>query len=223
MNSKGLHVDPQPVQQVISRPDVDIRLATAEDRDALSRVCLLTGNAGHDATAIEDDPSLLGLIYAVPYQVREPDLAFVVTDAQGVCGYVLGAFDTVAFQSFLNHDWFPPLRATLRDPGPDASTWSGSDWGRRVIHEPPTLPAVDLTRYPSHGHIDLLPRAQGHGIGRRAMETLTETLRAKGSPGMHLGLSARNLRALAFYHHLGFVTLDQAVPSDDVIYVGMAF
>lgn len=200
-----------------------IRQATDQDRDALSRVCLQTGNAGQDASPTEDDPTLLGLIYAVPYQRREPDLAFVVTDAIGVCGYVLGARDTRDFQSFMEREWFPPLRAGLRDPGRDPATWTGSDWARRVIHEPAELPAIDLDRYPSHGHIDLLPRAQGQGLGRRAMERLMQALRDKGSPGMHLGLSPRNLLALAFYHHLGFVTLDQTVPSDDVIYVGMAF
>jgi ribosomal protein S18 acetylase RimI-like enzyme len=219
MSDNGLRDDLQPIP---STPFA-IRQATMQDRDDLSRVCLQTGNAGQDASQTEDDPTLLGLIYAVPYQQREPDLAFVVTDPAGVCGYVLGARDTRDFQTFMEREWFPPLRSRLRDPGPDPAAWTGSDWARRVIHEPADLPAIDLDRYPSHGHIDLLPRAQGQGLGRRAMERLIGALRAKGSPGMHLGLSPRNLRALAFYHHLGFVTLAQAVPSDDVIYVGMAF
>lgn len=200
-----------------------IRPATKGDHAALLMVCLKTGNAGQDATAIEDDPSLLGQIYAVPYQVKEPDLAFVVEDDKGVCGYVLGALDTRAFQSFLDQDWFPPLRATLRDPGPDETLWSGSDWARRQIHLTPQLPPVDLTRFPSHGHIDLLPRAQGKGVGWKAMDRLMTTLQQSGSPGMHLGLSPHNRGALAFYHRLGFATLDHQDASDDTLYVGMSF
>ena len=58
-----------------------LRQATADDHDALARICLKTGDAGKDATAREDDPGLLGLIYAIPYQVLEPELAFVIEGA----------------------------------------------------------------------------------------------------------------------------------------------
>ena len=101
--------------------------------------------------------------------------------------------------------------------------WSGSDWARRQIHLTPQLPPVDLTRFPSHGHIDLLPRAQGKGVGRKAMDRLMTTLQQSGSPGMHLGLSPHNRGALAFYHRLGFATLDHQDASDDTLYVGMSF
>ena len=39
------------------------------------------------------------------------------------------------------------------------------------------------------------------------METMQDALRAAGSPGVHLGVSARNQRALGFYAHLGYETL----------------
>src|SRR5687768_5326161 len=71
-----------------------LRAALAEDHAALNMVCLKTGDSGKDATAREDDPDLLGLIYAVPYQVYEPDFAFVIDGPNGVCGYILGAPDT---------------------------------------------------------------------------------------------------------------------------------
>jgi GNAT superfamily N-acetyltransferase len=203
--------------------DFSIRQATRVDHAALSEVCLKTGNAGQDASMTEDDPTLLGLIFAIPYQVAEPDFAFVIEDAAGVCGYVLGAFDTLRFQAFLETEWFPPLRQTLRDPGPDAALWSGSDWARRYIHLTHGAPPVDLVRFRSHGHIDLLPRAQGQGVGRLAMNRLTKALREAGSPGMHLGLSPRNLGALAFYHRLGFASLDHDDPDEDTLYVGKEF
>ncbi|MEI9900629.1 MAG: hypothetical protein WDN31_11475 [Hyphomicrobium sp.] len=76
-----------------------IRQATAADHGALNLVCLRTGDAGKDATAREDDPDLLGLIYAAPYQALEPDFAFAVDGPNGVCGYVLGALDTATFNA----------------------------------------------------------------------------------------------------------------------------
>jgi GNAT superfamily N-acetyltransferase len=181
-----------------------LRRATPADHAALRLVCLKTGDSGQDATHIQDDPDLLGQVYAVPYQVGAPDFAFVLEDAEGVCGYLFGAPDTRAFHGFLTGTWFPPLRQGLRDPGPDPSAWRGSDWVRAIIHRPPGLPPIDLSRYPAHGHIDLLPRARGHGVGRRAMAHLMAELAKAGAPGMHLEVSAENPDALAFYRRLGF-------------------
>ena len=52
-----------------------------------------------------------------------------------------------------------------------------------------------VARYPSHLHIDLLPRGQGQGHGRLLIESLLDLLRAGGSGGVHLGVSPTNLRA----------------------------
>lgn len=183
--------------------DFSIRPATAADHPALSRICLLTGDAGADATETMDDPQALGLVYALPYQVFAPDLAFVAEDARGVAAYVLGTSDTLAMHRWLEETWYPPLRARMTDPGPDASRWRGSDWVRRQIFAA-TLPPVDLARFPAHLHINLLPRAQGVGLGRALMARLIAALGARGAKGLHLGAAAANRRAIGFYSHLGF-------------------
>ena len=168
-----------------------------------------------DATGIEDDPQLLGLIYAVPYQVFEPDFAFVIADAAGVCGYVLATPDTVRFDARLARDWFPALRAQVADPGPDASRWRGSDWARRRIHEEGRIMAPVLAPYPAQAHIDLLPRAQGRGVGTGAMRHMIGLLAAAGVPGVHLHVSPKNPRAQGFYRHLGFADIaGPGLPAD---------
>lgn len=184
-----------------------LRQATPADHAALRLVCLKTGDSGSDATGREDDPDLLGDIYAVPYQVLEPDFAFVVESPGGVCGYVLGALDTKAFNARLEREWFAPLRERIADPGADRSAWRGSDWARYHIHHPELDVPAPLAPYPSHGHIDLLPVAQGRGIGSKAMDELMARLRAAGSPGMHLQVSPVNRRARRFYVRLGFEVL----------------
>jgi ribosomal protein S18 acetylase RimI-like enzyme len=184
-----------------------IRQATAADHDALCQICLRTGDAGRDATAREDDPSLLGMLYAVPYQVLERDFAFVIEGPGGVCGYVLGARDTSAFNRRLEAEWYPSLRQKLSDPGPDERSWRGSDWARCLIHHPKLAVPAALAPYPSHGHIDLLPEARGRGIGRQGMELLMLRLTAAGSPGLFLQVDPRNRNALRFYERLGFAKL----------------
>jgi ribosomal protein S18 acetylase RimI-like enzyme len=184
-----------------------LRHATVDDHAALCDICLRTGDAGEDARWREDDPSLIGHIYALPYQVLEPDLAFVVDSGAGVTGYVLGALDTTSFQARLASDWYPALQRRVADPGPDPSSWRGSDWARRAIHHPDFDNPDALTAYPSHGHIDLLPQARGRGIGRRCMSFLEHRLAAAGSTGLFLGVDPRNTKAQRFYAAVGYEPL----------------
>jgi GNAT superfamily N-acetyltransferase len=184
-----------------------LRQATEADHPALASICLRTGDAGNDATDREDDPGLLGLIYTIPYQVLEPDLAYIVHGLAGASGYLLGASDTRAFNARLAAQWYPRLQARVTDPGPDGSRWRGSDWARHLIHHPDFSVRQALADYPSHGHIDLLPEARGKGIGRRAMAFLEQRLAARGSTGLCLEVMPQNRRALDFYRAIGFEVL----------------
>lgn len=198
---------------------ITIRRATPEDHPALKAICLATGDAGQDASGREDDPDLLGLIYAVPYQVACPATTFLIEDEAGPCGYVMGAPDSLAFERFLLTDWLPRLREGRPDPGPEPARWQGSDQWRHRIHHPPALPPIDLTRYPAHGHIDLIPRAQGRGIGRVAMDHLRRALADAGAAGMFLEVSPDNHRALGFYATLGFTRL---CTREDAVFLGQS-
>ena len=200
-----------------------VRRADASDHAAFLDICLKTGDSGQDGTHLQDDPALLGLVFAVPYQVCQPDFAFALEDAWGVCGYALGVSDTLAFQGWLDSVWFPPLRARLRNPGPAAADWAKSDWLRWRIFAPLRHPPVDLACYPGHGHIDLLPRAQGKGFGRLLMAQVTGALAAAGCPGMFLEVSPKNSRALGFYAALGFHALAPPGNVDDTVYVARRF
>ena len=92
-----------------------------------------------------------------------------------------------------------------------------------TYHHPDYFCPEPYGTYPSHLHIDLLPRAQGRGFGRRMLEAVMDTLARRGSPGAHLGVSPSNGRALGFYERLGFRELVRVgSPSDGCIYLGMA-
>lgn len=185
-----------------------LRQATADDHPALCRVCLATGDAGMDATGREDDPELLGMIYAVPYQVLEPDFAFAIDSPDGVAGYLFGAPDTEAFNLRLGADWYPQLQKRVADPGLNESAWRGSDWARHRIHHPDLAVPDALKPFPSHGHIDLLPQARGKGIGKRCMAYLETRLADTGSTGVHLDVHPRNEKALRFYASIGYWPID---------------
>src|SRR4051794_19501278 len=97
-----------------------IRPFHPSDLPALYRICLLTGDAGADATNLYRDPDLLGHLYAGPYPIADPGLTFVVVDDQGVCGYLVATADSYRFERWLGSSWFPVLRAqhgVADDPG----------------------------------------------------------------------------------------------------------
>jgi ribosomal protein S18 acetylase RimI-like enzyme len=186
-----------------------VRLAQPGDLDDLYRICLLTADAGEDATRLYSDPKLPGHIYAAPYAIFEPSLAFVAEDAGGVGGYILAALDTTAFEQRLEREWWPGLRARYAEPSAEmADGMSGAQrQAQHDIHHPWRARRDLVAGYPSHMHIDLLPRMQGRGVGRRLVETLAATLSAQGSRGLHLFVGDRNKRAQGFYRHVGFTEL----------------
>ncbi|GAB3432343.1 GNAT family N-acetyltransferase [Actinophytocola sediminis] len=180
----------------------EIRRFRPDDKLAMYDICLRTGDHGADATGLYADSALIGQVYVGPYLALAPRLAFVAADEDGVAGYVIGAEDTRAFESACERDWWPGLRE--RYPRTAFPPESRDGKLVRLLHEPPEAEQHVVERYPAHLHIDLLPRLQGRGFGRRLLETLFDALRAAGAPAVHLGVSALNERALAFYDHIGF-------------------
>lgn len=131
------------------------------DLDAMYDICLKTGDSGDDATGIYTDPRLLGEVFVGPYAAFEPDLAFVVEDDEGVGGYVIGARDTRGFEQSCEREWWPALRERYPE---NAFPADGRDAKIvRLIHHPGAAAEHIVRDYPSHLHIDLLPRTQGRG------------------------------------------------------------
>ena len=185
--------------------EVSIRAATSADLDVLYDICLRTGDAGHDASGRYRDATLLGSIYVGPYVVLADGFGFVAVDDHGVCGYVLGTLDTRMFEAACEERWWPALRARQADPGPSPST--PDDELRAFLHRPATAPDDVVADYPAHLHIDLYPRIQGIGVGRRLIERMLDRLADGGATGVHLGVGLSNVRAIGFYERLGFVPL----------------
>jgi ribosomal protein S18 acetylase RimI-like enzyme len=205
------------------RSDCRIRLAGPGDQPGAYYVCLKTGNHGEDGEALyRDDPDALGRIYVGPYLAFEPELSLILEDDEGICGYALGALDSRALYARYEAEWRPAICARLPDPTGDPRQWTPSQRVHHAYHHPDYFCPEPYSDYPSHLHIDLLPRAQGRGYGRQMIERNMETLRRRGSPGAHLGVSALNTRAIGFYQCLGFRELTRTGPEDDVtIYMGM--
>ena len=177
-----------------------IEPAGLHDMPGAYRACLLTGNAGLDATSLHQDPDLLGHVYVGPYLVRGRDTQLVVVDDLGSAGYLVSADDTLEFEAWAERDWWPPLRTRypIRDDG------SPDDRLIKLIHTPERTPVSIAQEYPAHLHIVLQERAQGGGLGRQLIDRLLAELREREVEGIHLGVASDNDNAIGFYRHLGF-------------------
>lgn len=191
---------------------VQLRRYQAGDDDAMYYICLETGPRDDAGNLLFTHPRLLGEVYVGPYIALEPDLAFVAEDGDGVAGYVIGASDTAKFETNCESRWWPIKRdqylnddflAKLAESAPEHRLL-------KMIREPDVTPAWLTQQYPSHLHIDLLPRLQGRGLGGALMQRLLDALRAAGSPGVHLGVGAANTGAVGFYHHVGFTVVSRS-------------
>ncbi|MBR1148502.1 GNAT family N-acetyltransferase [Bradyrhizobium sp. AUGA SZCCT0431] len=171
---------------------VNVRPLQPRDIDALYAISLATGLAGGDASSLYRDRKLMGHIYSVPYASLQPDICLVAEDDAGVAGFVVGAADTSIWERRLEREWWPQLRRQY--PAPDQAHMAGWSHDQRrifMIHHPKPIPAAVVQSYPSHLHMNLLPRVQGRGIGP-----------------LHVGVNKENVRAIGFWHRLGFVELD---------------
>lgn len=199
-----------------------IRPAKPGDQAAAYRVCLKTGDYGKDGEPFyREDPDALGRIFVGPYLAFELELSLVLEGPEGVCGYALGALDTRRFYERYEKEWRPSLCGQFPAPNGDPAQWTRVQQVYHGYHHPDYFYPEPYERYPSHMHIDLLPAAQGRGLGRRMTEQLLERMRECGSPGVHLGMSVYNEPAYGFYRRLGFVELARAGTGPDAcIYMG---
>lgn len=201
---------------------VDIRPYRESDLDKLYDICLATGDEGRDGAHLYRDPKIIGHVYAGAYGVLSPETAFVVEDDKGVGGYIIGPADTYAFEKRREAAWWPSLRALYADPAGDPASWSWDERMARHIHHPDRTPRRINEIYPAHLHINLLPRFQGCGIGKRMVDRWLETVSAMGAHGACLGTGESNPRAMRFYRAYGFHEVERFGDAGEEILFGIA-
>ncbi|MUZ74908.1 GNAT family N-acetyltransferase [Agrobacterium vitis] len=191
-----------------------IRAARPDDLTALYAVSLATGFEGGDASHLYNDPDMIGHIYVAPYAVLEPELALVVQDSMGVAGFAVGVLDTLGWEDRLETEWWPLLRIRYPDP-PSAlrASWSHDHRRASMIHHPSRTPSHVSVRYPAHLHLNLLPRAQGVGLGMKLFREWQSFASARGIEAIHIGANRANKRAVNFWTRNGFADLNYISPT----------
>ncbi|WP_432157653.1 GNAT family N-acetyltransferase [Streptomyces sp. bgisy153] len=200
-----------------------VRPYRPSDRAAVGDICVRTAHNGGDASALHPDPELMPTIFAYPYVDREPELARVLDDGSGrAVGYILGTADTHGFVKWFRDRWLPRVadRYPLTEyPLSDGPARTPTEEMTGLLHDPERMVRPELTGFPAHLHIDLLPSRQGQGQGRALMWAFLDALRAAGVSAVHLCMARADTGARAFYERVGFRELDVPDPGP-VWYLG---
>ncbi len=179
----------------------EIRPYHPSDLTALYKICLLTANSGSDGTKLFNDPDLVGHFYVAPYVVLEPEVSFVVNNNGKPSGYIVGTRDSQKFAEKCEKDWFPILRK--RYPFSNETHSLHDVKAIQRIHDGHKV-KEELKDYPAHLHINLLPEAQGQGIGHELMDRFINKLKELKVPALHLEVGRTNAGAIKFYERMGF-------------------
>ncbi|PPR07194.1 hypothetical protein CVT26_012628 [Gymnopilus dilepis] len=190
-----------------------IRRATEEDAPALSRICLLTADAGVSAEPLHDVGELPGLVYAVPYVKLPTTWGFVLEnlETKEVVGYILGSTDTRAYERYASEHWWPALAEKYQ---PEKYSKPGDVHYAKLLRNMHTAPDANIDFSPAHLHIDILPGHQRQGWGRKLIAAAVQFLMEEGLQGVWLGLDPRNETARNFYKRLNFKPIEGA-PDDN--------
>lgn len=76
-----------------------------------------------------------------------------------------------------------------------------------MIHHPRAAPPDVVDRHPAHLHMNLAPRLQGQGVGRRLLEDWLAAAGEQGARAVHLGSNLDDHRAAVFWARSGFTRL----------------
>lgn len=179
---------------------ISLRPFENKDIDSLYAISLATGASGEDAASLYEDGRMIGHIYSAPYAALSPSTCFVAENGHDVVGFAVGAVDTCSFEEQLEDEWWPELRSIYADPRErPPSGWNADQKRCFMIHHPQKTPAEITKEYPSHLHLNLLPQAQGTGVGSSLLKMLLNKLQALGATGVHVGVNVQNERALHFW------------------------
>lgn len=185
-----------------------IRPFQPADREALLQIGADTAFFGAPIEKYMEDRRIFMDSFYAYYTDQEPEHAWVACDGEQVVGFLTGCTDTrwhdhIMRQRILPAVLWRALRGKYR-VGPKTWRYARAAANAALRGE---IPGPDLSRYPAHLHINLLPDWRGFGLGRRLIEAYLHQLREQHVPGVFLQTTSMNAIAVKLYEKVGFCLL----------------
>lgn len=169
-----------------------VRKLRPEDRVAVRTICFATGMMGEPIVEQYGDFESFADMFTAYYTDIEPENSVVAELDGQVVGYVLCALDQrkvkLPAQYMLEHALTRGIR--LRPGTFRFSMRSGLDMLGDLLRK--GAPQVDLDRYPSSSHVNLLAPARRGGGATEMFYRVFDNIVSRGSRGMHGSTQATN-------------------------------
>ncbi|MFC4374890.1 GNAT family N-acetyltransferase [Nocardia halotolerans] len=184
---------------------MEIRAFTEADGAALRDLSNDVGEGSPTGT-LWGHPESEAAVYLYPYMELEPDSLFLAVDNGYLVGYLTGCVDSTTFPSEPERFESAIRRHRLifrRKPATFFARAVADTLIAKARRQPISGELID-PRWPSHLHINLLPRARGTGAADALMHHFLDHAAASGSPGCYLQTLVENTRAVRFFERMGF-------------------
>jgi ribosomal protein S18 acetylase RimI-like enzyme len=180
-------------------------------RDIIN-ICYRTGFYGGDLSRkkIFGDKKLFAMRFVLHYTRFQPEYCFVYKTDGNVVGYIVGTDNTKKQEIDFLETMYPKIRRRMYL----FTRWYSFNSFHRMkgFLMSDSEPEEDDTiaeMYPAHLHMNVLPGFQSRGIGQQLLNAFIAAMRNKGIPGIHLGTSSANTKAVPFYEKNKFILLKE--------------
>lgn len=186
-----------------------VRPYSPADCPQVYEVCRRTCDDGADGTDIfpfHKDLVADKLIGA--FLAQSPEYCFVIEDAAGVCGYVLGALDHHAHNQQLEAVWMPAMMDKYPCVTPSGQTQDADLTPAEEmivgVHGHKSYGCEWLQQsYPSLVRVDMLPGRCNDATARHALAAATAALKTNGSHGVCAEIHVGDRLTVERYMSLG--------------------
>ncbi|GLG94790.1 Bifunctional protein NCOAT [Gryllus bimaculatus] len=202
-----------------------IRPYLPSDETQVYEVCRKTCLDGMDGTdSFPDLPNLIGDKLVGGFLTLSPEFCFIVEDETDLVGYAVAALDAKQFYKKLEVAWLPDMCEKYPQPKKDDNdALNASEEMMTWFHTfKADVPDAIHSHHPSVMCCSLLTSVLDQSISKRLVTCLLAALRANGSFGVYVPVSAKDRFMLEFYGKLGFLELSPGL-SVDVVYLGRVF
>jgi len=175
-------------------------------------ICYRTGFYGEDLAEknLFKDKKLFAMRFVLHYTRFQPQYCFVFKIDDRVVGYIVGTDNTNKQETDFTRTMYPKIlrRMYLFTRWYSHNSFRLMKKFLRSEDEPVSTDSI-IETYPAHLHMNVLPGFQSRGIGQQLLHAFISAMRANGIPGIHLGTSSANKKAVPFYEKNNFVLLKQ--------------
>ncbi len=180
------------------------------DRQALLTIGSETAFFGAPIEAYLEDRQVFEDAFFSYYTDYEPEHAWAACDDKMLVGFLTGCIDTKRHDQIFRRKILPTvfwkwLRGKYH-PGKKTMKFVLALVKAEMHGE---ISSADISLYPAHLHINLLPAWRGKGLGRKLMECYLRQLRESGVIGVHLTTTSFNKAACRLYEAAGFSLLEE--------------